>query len=102
MRSRSLMAAAVNSPCLKLPLRSPVGAPLPFAPPCNLQRVLPLALTLMQGAPPRVLAPQRAARRRLSGSRVSRSMGLSQELLRTVGAAGPPAQETVTRSTRVT
>src|SRR2546426_11392442 len=35
---RSAIAALVRSPCRYCPFRSPGGAPLPLAPPCNRQR----------------------------------------------------------------
>jgi hypothetical protein len=53
------------------------GAPLPAAPPCIRHRLLPFTTGDRHGFPPRVRAPQRHARRKGKGSRVSRCKGLS-------------------------
>jgi hypothetical protein len=67
---RSPIASAVQFPCLKLPLPGPLGAP-GLSPPCRRQRARRRIAGHWQGAPARVLAPQRGARRRFA-SRVSR------------------------------
>src|SRR5205807_10356552 len=59
------------------PLRFPFGAPLPAAPPCIRQRVLPATAGDWHGVPRLVRARQRGARRKRDGSRVFRCMGLS-------------------------
>jgi hypothetical protein len=61
-RSQRRVAATslVYGPCRKLPLRAPVGAPLPSAPPCILHLRRPETGADLQGAPARVRAPQRS------------------------------------------
>src|SRR6202040_1911385 len=71
------MASHVNRPCRQFPLRFPFGAPLPAAPPCIRQRVLPATAGDWHGVPLLVCARQRGARRKRDGSRVFRCMGLS-------------------------
>jgi hypothetical protein len=51
----------VQSPCLKLPLRSPRGPPEPFAPPCIRHLPRPLTAACRHGWPARVFAAQRGA-----------------------------------------
>src|SRR6266853_2293353 len=55
------MASAVLWPCRKAFLL-PIGAPVPAAPPCILQRRFPRTAGDWQGAPARVRAPQRSVR----------------------------------------
>jgi hypothetical protein len=62
---RSATASHVNRPCLQFPFRSPLGAPLPAAPPCIRQRLLPATLGARHGAPARVRAPHWSRRSRL-------------------------------------
>ncbi len=76
-RLRSSIASKVKPPCRYFPLRFPFGAPLPAAPPCIRQRVLPATAGDWHGVPRRVRARQRGARRKREGSRVFRRMGLS-------------------------
>jgi hypothetical protein len=59
------------------PVALPFGAPLPAAPPCIRQRVLPATAGDWQGVPRLVRARQRGAWRKLDGSPVFRCMGLS-------------------------
>jgi hypothetical protein len=59
------------------PFRSPFGAPVPGAPPCIRQRLLPFTIGDWQGFPCRVRAPHRDASRSGDGSFVIRCMGLS-------------------------
>jgi hypothetical protein len=60
-RSQRRVAATslVYRPCRKLPFRDPLGAPLPAAPPCILQRRRPVTGADLHGSPDRVRAPQR-------------------------------------------
>ena len=55
---RHSIASDVKTPCLSAFLL-PFGAPEPLAPPCIRQRALPRVAGAWQGAPARVLAPQR-------------------------------------------
>src|SRR5215218_9254995 len=56
---RSWIASHVNLPCLYLPFREPLGAPLPRAPPCIRQRLFPVTRHVRHGLPFRVFAPHR-------------------------------------------
>src|SRR5215212_3908598 len=56
---RSSIASHVNPPCLYVPFREPLGAPLPGAPPCIRQRCFPVTRHVRHGLPFRVFAPHR-------------------------------------------
>jgi hypothetical protein len=56
--ARRRSASLVKAPCFSA-FRLPFGAPDPFAPPCMRHRFFPLTAGARQGAPERVLAPQR-------------------------------------------
>jgi hypothetical protein len=58
------------------PLRLPLGAPVPFAPPCSRQRPW-LVAGDWHSVPRRVLAKQRRAWRNCEGSGIGRFMGLT-------------------------
>jgi hypothetical protein len=48
---RSATASHVNRPCRQFPFRSPLGAPLPAAPPRIRQRLFPATLGARHGVP---------------------------------------------------
>src|SRR6266851_3291851 len=83
MASRNHWRVAATSlvyrPCLKLPLRAPVGAPLPSAPPCIRHRRRPVTGADLHGSPDLVRAPHRSEHDTRPVS--VRRMGLSVILL---------------------
>lgn len=79
---RSAIAARVCSPCRYAPFRSPLGAPLPSAPPCIRQRRLSFTAGDRHADPSRVFAPHFGQSRSVSGWQLPLCMGLVRSFIR--------------------